>query len=109
MIDVASEAVFPLREAPDHVPKRNGKKVHISTVIRWKDRGIAGVKLETILIGGVRYTADSALSRFFRVATASRDAQRKDGPVMMPTDDEIEEAEAKLDAAGIRMDSGELR
>lgn len=66
MIDVRTEEVIPVREVPEHVPKKRGnKKVHISTVHRWISRGVRGRRLETILVGGERYTSWEALNRFF--------------------------------------------
>ncbi len=37
---------------------------HVSTIYRWRLRGIRGVKLETFLIGGRRYTSVEAIERF---------------------------------------------
>jgi len=42
----------------------NGKRVHISAVYRWVQRGIKGVRLEAIRIGGTTYTSREALQRF---------------------------------------------
>lgn len=66
MIDVASERLFPLSEAPGHVPaKSRGRRVGLSTVYRWASGGIRGVTLETVPVGGVRYTSEEALVRFY--------------------------------------------
>jgi len=40
-------------------------KPHISTMHRWRLRGVRGVKLRTQLIGGRRYTKPQWLDEFF--------------------------------------------
>lgn len=54
----------PLTEAPNHLPKRRGKKVHYSTIYRWATKGARGRVLESVIIGGIRYTTVEALQRF---------------------------------------------
>jgi hypothetical protein len=39
---------------------------------RWAEYGVAGIRLETVYIGSVRYTSRQALVRFFERATAAR-------------------------------------
>jgi hypothetical protein len=65
MIDITQEMLIPLREAPRRLPPRpNGKRVHISACYRWITRGVRGVRLEAIRIGGSTYTSLEALQRF---------------------------------------------
>ena len=65
MIDISQETLLPIREVPRHLPPRpNGKRVHISAVYRWTQRGIRGAVLEAIRIGGSTYTSTEALQRF---------------------------------------------
>ena len=65
MIDTTKENLLPLREVPGRLPKRpNGKRLHISGVYRWTERGIKGVILESIRIGGVTFTSLEAIQRF---------------------------------------------
>lgn len=65
MIDYNKEELIPLTQAPEHLPwGRQGRPVHVSTVWRWVYRGVGGVKLESIKIGGTRYTSREALRRF---------------------------------------------
>ena len=63
-IDLMHEQGLPLKEVPLRIPKRNGKKVHYSTVYRWATKGARGRILETTLVGGIRYTTIEALARF---------------------------------------------
>ena len=65
MIDTALENLVPLRDVPRLLPARpNGKRLHISAVYRWALRGIRGVRLETVKIGGTTYTSREAIQRF---------------------------------------------
>jgi hypothetical protein len=63
-IDLNTERVLPLSAVPEHLPKRNGKKVHYSTVYRWATKGARGRRLETVMCGGVRFTTVEAVHRF---------------------------------------------
>lgn len=48
----------------NEVPPILQKRVNVSTVWRWTNRGIKGVKLETIKLGGKTLTSQQALTRF---------------------------------------------
>jgi hypothetical protein len=60
MIDTATEQLIPLTHAPQAVPHRP----HLSTARRWARQGVGGVVLETVMIGGRRFTSREALQRF---------------------------------------------
>ncbi|HOW71915.1 MAG TPA: DUF1580 domain-containing protein [Phycisphaerae bacterium] len=65
MIDILTEHLIPIRNVPHRLPPRpTGRRVHISAVYRWIQRGVRGVQLETIRIGGTSYTSIEALQRF---------------------------------------------
>jgi hypothetical protein len=65
MIDISTEQLIPLRDVPRRLPARpNGRRVHISAIYRWTQRGTHGVRLECIHIGGTTYTSLEALQRF---------------------------------------------
>jgi hypothetical protein len=65
MIDTASEDLIPVRQVPDEIPSRRpGKRINISTIWRWSMRGVRGVKLETVRIGGGTYASREAIQRF---------------------------------------------
>lgn len=73
MIDLSNETVLSLTEAARHLPTgRNGKQVHRATVFRWAQRGVRGVRLETIQIGGTKCTSFEALQRFCERLADSR-------------------------------------
>ncbi len=72
MIDLACEQLVPVRDIPSHLPRRpSGKRVHISACYRWLSRGVRGVKLEAIRIGGTTYTSVEALQRFAELLSSS--------------------------------------
>ena len=73
MIDIANEHLISVREVPRLLPPRpNGKRIHFSAVYRWTLRGVRGVRLESIRIGGTTYTSAEALQRFGERQAASR-------------------------------------
>ncbi|MGC3971780.1 MAG: DUF1580 domain-containing protein [Pirellulales bacterium] len=68
MIDLKCEQVFTLTQAAksDLLPQRRfGKRPNIATFFRWAKRGLRGIVLETIQIGGAKCTSAEALQRFF--------------------------------------------
>ena len=61
-IDVDSETLFQFPEARAEFP--GDRRVSLATLHRWRQKGVRGVKLETVLIGGLRYTSREAIARF---------------------------------------------
>jgi len=90
--DVQNEQAITLAEVPNYVPKRHGKKVHYSTVYRWTTKGSRGRILESVLVGGVRYTTIEAVNRFLN-SNVGRPISSDDS-IMAAVD-------AALDAAGL--------
>lgn len=83
-INVQSDALLTLADACRALPHRP----HISTLHRWRLKGVRGVVLETCLIGGIRYTSTEALSRFIEETTAVADGRA--GPnYIAPLDDRL--------------------
>jgi hypothetical protein len=68
-IEIRFEKLIPISEIPSHAPGRP----HLATCWRWTNRGCRGVKLETLLIGGKRFTSLEALQRFAEATTAAAD------------------------------------
>lgn len=101
MMDIDSEELLTLRAAATRLPYgRAGKSVHVATLHRWASHnGVRGVRLETVRIGGVRYTSAEALQRFIERCSA-------DNPVQEPQTTgrrqrEMATAETELARAGI--------
>lgn len=66
MIDIYEEPLITLSEAAKLLPGRPAA----STLWRWS-RGLRGVRLATVLIGGKRYTNRSAIQKFSAALTAA--------------------------------------
>lgn len=98
-IDIYSETMVPISEAPRHFPGRP----NISSVYRWFQRGSRGARLETIVVGAKRYTSMEAIQRFVDATTANSPGASV--PPSRPTSRQreaaIRRAERELDAAGI--------
>ncbi len=60
MIDLRCEQMRSLTQATKDVPGNP----HVSTLIRWWRRGVRGIRLETIVVGGRRFTSLEAIQRF---------------------------------------------
>jgi len=89
--DLLHEQLVAVAEIPKHLPKR----VHVSTCHRWYVRGIRGRKLETVLIGGRRFTTREALHRFFK-AISDSEAHQQDTEPEATRDALINQAEREL-------------
>lgn len=61
-MDIHNEHLCLLSEVSCSMPS----KPSYCTIMRWKREGLRGVKLETLLIGGRRYTSVEALHRFIK-------------------------------------------
>ena len=101
MIDTNSEQLLTLIAASKHLPHgRAGKSVHVATLHRWASRGgVRGVRLETVRIGGIRYTSAEALERF--IAQCSADDAGQQPQLTRQRQKARDKAAAELSAAGI--------
>jgi hypothetical protein len=64
-------------------------------------KGVRGVRLETIMRGGVRFTSTEAIQRFFDRSTAAADGEPAPARTPAQRQKAIDRAEAELTAAGI--------
>lgn len=80
MIDLTTETALTLREAGEESPG----KPHRTTIDRWWRRGVRGVRLETCLVGGKRYTTRESLHRFFTATTAASLSENGDDARPLP-------------------------
>jgi hypothetical protein len=72
---ILNETVVTFAEAAARLPRVNGRKVHVASVWRWARKGVRGVQLEAILMGGRWLTSVEALERFgVAVAATARPA-----------------------------------
>jgi hypothetical protein len=66
MIDIETETLIPLVDVPKNIPpSRSGRPMNRSAAFRWVQKGLRGVRLEAVQVGGRRMTSAQALSRFF--------------------------------------------
>jgi hypothetical protein len=93
-IDHAAESLVPFNAAPKIIPGRP----HISTLHRWRLRGCRGVRLETCLVGGRRYTSEEAIARF--IAATSAAAEGSPPPPLQSRRAKVAQALADLEDAG---------
>jgi len=79
--DLKSDVVLSLRDVPTHLPRLRGqRKVHISTVFRWAQRGTGGRKLQTWRLGGRRVTTLRALKAFIEPVGSDSKLSDRQGP-----------------------------
>lgn len=98
MIDINSEELVAIPDTPAEMPNRP----HIATVWRWIKRGCRGVKLETVLVGGRRYTSRESIFRFVEATTEAADSGSATSPNLSPSRRRAHEnANRELDDAGI--------
>lgn len=97
-IDLTTETPKTLAKAAQTLP---GGAVHVSTIHRWRLKGVRGARLETFLRGGIRYTTDEAIARFFAATTAAADGQSTPTRTIARRMREVAAAERELDTAGI--------
>lgn len=102
MIDTNSETLVTFPTAARGVPPDG---TNVGTIYRWTLRGIRGVRLETILIGGKRYTSLQALERFYQRTTAAAAGENPRKCDSSPRDTAYDAAERRLDALGIKSNS----
>jgi hypothetical protein len=96
-IDIETEWLLSLSEAAKELPGRP----HISTLHRWRLRGVRGVKLDTVLVGGRRFTSREALVRFTDRINSGEAKAVTGHRTVRERERAIERAERELKAAGI--------
>jgi hypothetical protein len=102
MIDLATEQVFPLSEAPKRIPGRPS----IATIFRWTGSGVGPrrIRLEVLKIGGKQFTSMEALQRFADSLTRAREGVVSEGPpagAAAASAKRAAETARQLDAIGI--------
>ena len=87
-----TEKLLSPAEASRHAPGRP----HVSTIWRWMTRGCRGIRLESLVCAGRRFTSVEAIERFIAATTAAADGTSV--PVRSPRrrERDIAAAEAEL-------------
>lgn len=100
MIDLENETVLSLTEAAKQLPRRRaGKRPHVATLYRWANRGLRGIQLETIQVGGTLCTSAEALQRFFE--RLSSDRRKPDSDPNTNRRQEVSDAITRLRERGV--------
>ena len=101
MINIHDEELLTLSGAAKRLPNgRAGKPVHVATLHRWASPGgLQGVRLETIKVGGIRYTSAEALERF--ITKCSADNALREPQSTRQRQRAFDQAERELESAGI--------
>lgn len=96
-IDIHGERLLTLSQAARALPK----KIAPSTLWRWYRKGVRGVVLETVVVGGARYTSAEAIQRFATALTAL--GRREDAVSLDKEDSNVRSAamESQLRTAGL--------
>lgn len=99
MIDTEVETVISFNDARSAFPGID-RRLSLATLHRWRLNGVRGVKLETVLIGGLRYTSREAISRFIAAQNAD---DTPPAPVITPSQRkrQSEAARAELKKMGV--------
>jgi hypothetical protein len=66
-INIALEKLFPLNRLREEIPGRP----NLSTLWRWRLKGVRGVKFEVVVAGGRVYSSREAVKRFIAATTAA--------------------------------------
>ncbi|HSS63746.1 MAG TPA: DUF1580 domain-containing protein, partial [Gammaproteobacteria bacterium] len=86
------------RDVPRHLPaRRNGRRLHISAVYRWMSRGVRGIILESVRLGGTAYTSCEALQRFADAVGRSRSRGEQRSPTSLTRQRQLDQAQRRLD------------
>ena len=95
--DLLNETLEPLSQCAKYYPTR----ASYPTLWRHYKKGVRGVKLETVDVGGRPYSSKEAVHRFFKATTAIRDGNSVNCAPSRQRQAAIAKAEAELEAAGI--------
>lgn len=96
MIEIEKEQLRLLAKASADVPGNP----HISTLIRWSLHGVKGIKLETVLVGGRRFTSVEAIHRF--LTRLNEPGSVSSTTLAKKRQREITRVDSELDAEGIK-------
>jgi hypothetical protein len=70
-IDPELERIMPLSDVPAFMERMGFRRPHLNVVRRWKQRGVRGIPLPTLLNGPRLYTSREAIKWWLQVTTAA--------------------------------------
>jgi hypothetical protein len=101
MIDITTDILTEDPLSLTDLAKRKDVDVNVTTVWRWANRGVSGVRLETYSRGGRRFTSLPAYYRWVRQVTAARSGHLPAPQSNRQRQASISAAERELDRIGI--------
>lgn len=96
-INIQAESLIPFADARTAFP--GGKRLSLATLHRWRLHGVRGTRLETVLVGGLRYTSAAAIARFIERQNACETAPPSITPAQRQR--QAEAAQKALAEAGV--------
>lgn len=87
-IDISTETLLTFQEAAKRLPGNP----HLSSLHRWRLHGVKGIRLESVKVGGKRFTSVEALHRFTEQTTAAADCRPVPPRSLRQRDRSIEQA-----------------
>lgn len=100
-IDIHSDELLTFRDLAKALPpRRQGRPIHLSTIHRWRSRGLRGIKLEAVRIGGAWHTSWEAFARFCRALTDDQTISADTSRNLVVSNEDVEIAAATLDREG---------
>src|SRR5262249_12849936 len=105
VLNVNSEQIITLAQLARRIPcRRNNRPVHVSTIHRWRNPGIRGVRLDCVRVGGMWCTSLQAFARWVEQLTAVKKQGEPNTPTTRPDVEGTKrdaEVERQLDDLGI--------
>jgi hypothetical protein len=96
-IDAAADQLRPVN---DVIKARLGKRISPATLWRWRLKGVNGVKLECLRVGGHWVTSDALFIEFLRAQTRNALEACRVAPTAIPAERTPEKIR-RLKAAGL--------
>jgi len=90
--------LLPVATAVEYV---TGQRPNPSTLQRWRLKGVAGIKLNTVRVGGRRLCSEAEVVQFQDAVTAAVNGEQPKVGLNRQRQAEIDIAEAELAEAGI--------
>jgi hypothetical protein len=98
------DTVLTLAQAAKAFGRLSGRTPHVATVYRWATKGVRGVTLETVRLGGLRLVRAQSLEEFLaRINTGESGTTAGSQALLDPAVQQRRRAE--IDAARRRLDS----
>lgn len=98
-LNVTNEKLLTFNQAADLLPEKS--RPSLPTWWRWWRHGVRGCRLDTVLIGGRRYTTAAALQDFVDAVTAAANGELPAARTSTHRDRDRKRAQATLLAAGL--------